>query len=87
MKLMKKYFIIFIGLLLYLNPVSASLFGCSDDKQRCMNQCDENNRVGALSGMSKSACKARCLLSECLFYPRKEKKSAHPSDRLRGFAI
>ncbi|EAN31937.1 putative integral membrane protein [Theileria parva strain Muguga] len=86
--MLKKFVVLLVGvLMLYVNPVSASLFGCSADRQRCLNQCAEKNRVGAFSGIKATSCKARCLLSECLFYPRKEKKSAHPSDRLRGFAI
>ncbi|UVC50156.1 hypothetical protein MACK_004026 [Theileria orientalis] len=65
----------------------AALTGCSADKQRCFNSCMERHRGGSLSYVTRNLCKGRCLLSECVFYPRKEKKSLHPSDNLQGFAI
>ncbi|AFZ81320.1 signal peptide-containing protein [Theileria equi strain WA] len=87
MKIAKRSFLLFIYTIVCVLPTSqAALFGCSSDKRRCLNSCDERHRTSVFSFASRSACKARCILTECVLYPNSEKKSEHPADRLRGFS-
>nr|PVC50067.1 hypothetical protein MACL_00002559 [Theileria orientalis] len=85
---LKNTIALFISLYVILvGKTDAAVTGCSADKQRCINSCMERHRSGSLSFVTMNLCKGRCLLSECVFYPRAEKKSLHPSDNLKGFAI